>query len=205
MKNVFFLITMLAFVLLGCKTPQPVMTQQPLETPSSTATQKPPTRWYQSTYPGIAVGDPINFFNEYQIEVSAKIPKKVLVMQDGTTYYVDSSTVVNMMVPKLTPGILKEVKKENGLPTRMKISFDEGNQDYTLSFFLYSDKSFVLDANCVVTYENKKYKTQAFIRGGDKSGLNHLLSNFETIESLNKVESSAGGVNAVGTKVIKNE
>ena len=181
------------------------MQQQPSETPSSTATQKPPTKWYQNTYPGISVGDPVNFYNEYQIEVSARIPKKVLLMQDGTTYYVDSSTVVSMIVPKLTSGILKEVKKENGLPTRMKISFDENNPDYTFTFFVYSDKSFVLDANCLVTYEGKKYKTQAFIRGGDKTGLNHLLSNFESIESLNKVESTAGGVNATGTKVIKNE
>lgn len=205
MKNLFFLIIMLVVVFWGCKTSQPTIQQQPSETPSSTATPKPPTRWYQGTYPGIAVGDPINFYNEYTIEVSARIPKKVLLMQDGVTYYVDSSTVINMVVPKLTPGILKETKKENGLPTRMKISFDEGNSDYTFTFFVYSDKTFVLDANCFVTYEGKKYKTQAFIRGGDKSGLNHLLSNFETIESLNKVESSAGGVNAVGTKIIKNE
>ena len=203
MKKIFFFVIVVLFFS-GCKTPQPIIQQTP-ETPSSTATQKPPTRWYQNTYPGISVGDPVNFYNEYQIEVSAKIPKKVLVMQDGTTYYVDSSTVVKMTVPRLTPGILKEVKKENGLPTRMKISFDEGNPDYTFSFFVYSDKTFVLDANCFVTYEGKKYKTQAFIRGGDKTGLNHLLSNFESIESTNKIESSAGGVNATGTKVIKNE
>jgi hypothetical protein len=201
----FMIALMLGIIvmLFGCSVEKTVqITQQP---EASESKQIPPTRWMQNTYTAISPIDPVTFFNEHKITITAKISKEVLMFKDGTSYYVDSSIVVEYTIEKLTPGVLFSVKRQNGLPTVMEISFDESNPDFNLNFFVYSDKSFVLDANCKITYEGKKYKALATFSSADRSNLNHLLSNFEWVNQTTKIENSAGGRNAIGIKIIKKE
>jgi hypothetical protein len=81
------------------------------------------------------------------------------------------------------------------------VSFDP-DENYSFNFVVLPNKSFTLDANKKITFEGKTYAVKATIKGkGD--GLNHLLSNFYFLEAQEKVSGSAGGQNAIGTKIIK--
>jgi hypothetical protein len=201
-NNIIFTLLMGILILSGCGTTKEVVTQ-PQEPEVQQATRVLPTKWMQNTYPSVSTTDPITFYNEYKIIIKAKIPKKMLMFQDGVTYYVDSSTIVELTIPKLTPGVLFSVDKKNNLPTVMVISFDESNPDYNISFYSQTDKSFAQDARCEITFEGKKYKAEAIIVTKEKNAMNYLLSNFESLDKTNKVEKSAGGRNATGTKIIK--
>lgn len=206
MRNLFFALLGLVFFA-SCATDKKVAESQQSEPQSEPqqATRVPPTKWMQDTYPAISTTDPVTFYNEYEINIEAKIPKKIVMFQDGVTYYIDSSTVVKLTIPKLTSGVLISVKNENNLPKIMGISFDKNNPDYNVSFYAMSDKSFAQDANCQITFEGKKYKATATVvipRSNSSIVMNHLLSNFESLDKTNKVENSAGGRNAIGTKII---
>jgi len=201
MRKIIFVTLGLALLFfVSCKTSEKIALAP--SKPEQQARQIPPTKWMQNTYPAISPDDPITFFNEFEINIEASIPKKVLMFQDGTTYYVDSSIVLSYKITKLTPGVLINAKKQNGLPMVMDISFSENDPNYNVSFFVYKDKSFVQDANSVILYDGKKYKALATI-SGDNSGLNHLLSNFDFINSVTKIDGTASGRNAVGTKIIE--
>jgi hypothetical protein len=187
----------------GCGGTEKMAVMSPEPIPQQ-VTPKPLTRWLQTTYPAIATSDPVNFFNEFEINIIAKVPRKVLMFQDGNTYEVDSSTTIEMTIYKLTPGILKKVKKENGYPVLMEISFDESNPDYTMSFYSQKDRSFCFSAKVQITFEGKKYPATATIKG-KPDGLNHLLSNFEGLDHTNKTQNSATGVSVQGTKIVKTD
>jgi len=164
------------------------------------ANQRPFKKWMQDTYPAVSKSDPITFYNEFEIKIEAKIPKKITMFKDGVTYYIDSSTVVSLKIPKLTPGVL-EVETSNS-PRIMTISFDESNSDYNIMFVVQTDKSFAQDERCKITFEGIKYDAKA-VTVSSKDVLNHLLSDFEWLNLSNKIESQAGGRNATGTKIIK--
>ena len=123
--------------------------------------------------------------------------------KDGVTYYVDSSTVVSLKIPRLTPGVLDKVEPNNGPPKSMTISFDETNPDYNIMFVVQTDSSFAQDERCKITFEGKKYDAKAFFVSSKKGYPNHLLSDFEWLNLSSKVESQAGGRNATGTKIVK--
>jgi len=191
----------LGLVLFGCATKKQVVTENPVVSEPQQLEQKKPELWLQDTYSGIDPTDPVTFYNEYEINVVAEIPKKVTMFKDGDTYKIDSATVISYVVPALTPGVLVEAKREGGKIKEMIISFDE-DENYSFSFFPLSDKSFTLNANKKITFEGRQYQIKAIIKGkGD--GFCHLLSNFYSIKNQRTVTGSAGGKNATGTKIIK--
>ncbi len=172
------------------------------QVPAQEATQRPLKKWMQDTYPAVSKSDPITFYNEFEISIEASIPKKIMMFKDGVTYYIDSSTVVSLKIPRLTPGVLDKVEPNNGPPKSITISFDASNPDYNIMFVLQTDKSFAQDERCKITFEGIKYDAKAVVVSS-KGGLNHLLSDFEWLNLSNKVESQAGGRNATGTKIVK--
>ncbi len=202
MKKIVFAL-LIGLVLVSCASHKKITTIKPVvpEVQPQQLEQKKPELWLQDTYTGIDPTDPVTFFNEYEINVVAEIPKKVTMFKDGNVYKIDSATVISYVVPALTPGVLIEAKREAGKIKEMVISFDE-DQNYTFSFFVQQDKSFTLNANKTITFEDKPYSVKASIKGkGD--GIDHLLSNFYSLKSQNTINGSAGGKKATGTKIIK--
>ena len=205
MKRVIFALLLGLAVLVSCNVTKKVTTGENPVIPESQPQQleqKKPELWLQDTYLGIDPTDPITFYNEYEINVVAEIPKKVTMFKDGNVYKIDSATVISYVVPALTSGVLVEVKRVAGNIKEMIISFDE-DENYTFSFFALPDKSFSLNANKKITFEGKTYDgIKASIKGkGD--GYCRLLSNFYNLKSQNTINGSAGGKNATGTKIIK--
>ena len=193
-KSFFSLILILVVALIGCKTTKTTTAPPSLE-------QKKAELWYQGTYPGIDINDPVTFYNEYEIDLTAEIPKTVVMFKDGATYKIDSSTVVSYTIPMMTPGVLVEAKREKGQVVEMIISFDESDSNYNCSFRVMQDKTFTLNANKKIVYQGKDYYAKASIKG-DGSGINRLRSNFYSQKNQVPINGSAGGRNASGTKII---
>lgn len=198
-----YVFALFGLVLMSCFQQKQLTVEKPIipePQPQLLEPQKP-EMWFQDTYPGIDPTDPVTFFNEYEINVVAEIPKKVTMFKDGNVYKIDSATVISYVVPALTPGVLVEAKREAGKIKEMVVSFDE-DKNYTFSFFALPDKSFTLNANKIITFEEKPYSVKASIKGrGD--GVDHLLSNFYNLKNQNTINGSAGGKSATGTKIIK--
>ncbi len=201
-KSRFFVvisIMVLFIIFVGCRSAKTIIKPQPQQVQQ--LEQKKPELWMQDTYPAIEKNDPITFFNEFEINVTAEIPKTVIMFKDGATYKIDSSTVVSYTIPVMTPGVLIEARREKGQLVEIIVSFDETDQNYNCSFRVMPNKTFTMNANKKITYEMKDYNVRATIKG-DGSGLNHLLSNFYTQKSQVPVTGSAAGRNATGTKII---
>jgi len=202
MKKSYYLVilvSVLIIMIVSCRSIQPIVKTQPQQVQQ--LEQKKPELWMQDTYTAVDKNDPITFFNEFEINVTAEIPKTVIMFKDGATYKIDSSTVVSYTIPVMTPGVLIEARRERGQLIEMIISFDENDPNYNCSFRVMPNKTFTLNANKKITYEMKDYNVRATIKG-DGSGLNHLLSNFFTQKSQVPVTGSAAGRNATGTKII---
>ena len=195
---IFILVLVIVF---SCSTTKTTTALKVTEIPVQQLEQKKPELWMQDTYPAIEKNDPITFFNEFEINVTAEIPKTVIMFKDGATYKIDSSTVVSYTIPVMTPGVLIEARREKGQLVEIIVSFDETDQNYNCSFRVMPNKTFTMNANKKITYEMKDYNVRATIKG-DGSGLNHLLSNFFTQKSQVPVTGSAAGRNATGTKII---
>jgi hypothetical protein len=191
------------FIFFGCASNRSITSVVQQEIEPQKATQVPLTKWMQNTYPAISNSDPVTFYNEFEIKIEAKISKRIMMFQDGITYYIDSSTVVSLTIPKLTPGVLVSVERNNNLPRIMEISFDANNPDYNIRFFVQGDKAFAQDKRSTITFDGKKYDAEAIAVSSGK--LNYLLSNFEWLNLTNKIEDRAGGRNAHGTKIIQQE
>ncbi len=201
-KSRFFVvisIMVLFIIFVGCRSAKTIIKPQPQQVQQ--LEQKKPELWMQDTYPAIEKNDPITFFNEFEINVTAEIPKTVIMFKDGATYKIDSSNVVSYTIPVMTPGVLIEARREKGQLVEIIVSFDETDQNYNCSFRVMPNKTFTMNANKKITYEMKDYNVRATIKG-DGSGLNHLLSNFYTQKSQVPVTGSAAGRNATGTKII---
>jgi hypothetical protein len=80
----------------------------------------------------------------------------------------------------------------------------QNDPDYNIRFVAQGDKSFAQDERSQITFEGKKYAAKAVVVAKTNT-LNYLLSNFEWLNLTNKIENKAGGRNATGTKIIKQE
>jgi hypothetical protein len=196
-----FIILLLSLTIISCKTTKTITAPKTSEPPIQKLEQKKAELWYQSTYPAIDKSDPVTFFNEYEINLTAEIPKTVVMFKDGATYQIDSSTVVSYTIPMMTPGVLVEAKRENGQLVEMVVSFDENDPNYNCTFRLTTNKTFTLNANKKISYLGKDYYAKATIKG-DGSGINRIRSNFYAQKSQVPIIGSAAGRSAAGVKII---
>lgn len=69
--------------------------------------------WLYGYDPSIKPGDPLNFYNEYAIEVRARISDEGSIEENGSYVTNDDSKIVNFSIPAHTPG--KIVRVEPGI------------------------------------------------------------------------------------------
>ncbi len=192
------------FYFSGCRSSKEV--SKTPEPPLQQVQKTDPIPWTQDLDEGIAVGDPINFYNQFQINVKGSIPIRIKMYNDGKLQFKDSSIVFDYTIPALTKCELKDVSPKNGKPTSFTVSFEQnGDEDknYYHVFKMLPDKTFVLDSKMTLSLEGGEYPFTATING-DGSGKNRLLFYPEFTNSERTVGKPASGVpDAIGTKVIK--
>ncbi len=185
---------------------QKTVVQEPFQPELQQVQKSDPIPWTQDLDEGIAVGDPINFYNQFEIVVKGKIPIKVKMYNDGKLQFKDSSIVFDYTIPAKTKGQLKNVEPKNGKPTTFTVSFEQNgdnDRNYYHVFKMIPDKTFILDARMTLYLEGGEYPFTATIKG-DGSGKNRLLFYPEFTNSERTIGQPASGVpDAIGTKVIK--
>lgn len=208
--------TLMIFLMVGCYTTKKV--EKVTLPPAQGAIKKEFVPWFQDNDINIAVGDPVNFYNQYRINVIGKIPIEIKMLRNGKFIVKDSSINVNYSIPAKTCGKLVYVEPGmGGKPVSFTIQFEEGedveNQDvgsnenkvenYNQVFNILSDKSFTLVPRVKITVRGEEYYINATLNG-DGSGKCRILVDKDTESNITNVGKPATGVQKIeGTKTIK--
>lgn len=218
MKNrilLFLLQIIFVTFFFSCKTTEKVtVTEQPKPEVVEPLALVP---WTQDSDPLIEPGDPINFYNQFGIDVLIEIPNIVKVLQDGNKYTIDSSKTFFIPIKINTSGKLtKTIRSNRGELIGLVILFDisgegeysieleKNESNYELTFnLLVRDKTFTLEGSKEIIFEGKHYKARLKIHG-DGTGFCRLLTNDYAVDRSKSIIKPAEGVGPqLGTKIIK--
>lgn len=176
-----------------------------------------PVPWRQDIDPYIEVGDPVNFFNEYQIDIYVKIPKFITVFHNGKIYNIDSSKTILIPIPALTMGKLtKTLRNNRGELIGMIVLFETENNNldyaeelrstsnYEFTFLVNEgDKTFFLEGKKQILFNEKLFDVKLRIHGNG-TGFCRLLTDYYSVDRSDYEIIPASGVDPeMGTKIIK--
>lgn len=195
-------------VINGCKTQEKLSTQPESkpEHPLHQVEQQTSVPWTQGLDENITIGDPINFFNQYKIIVTGKIPIIIKQYKDGKLCFKDSSITFDYSIPQMTKGKFVKVVSKSGKPVSFVVEFTENDKNYDHVFNVEPGKNFTLSPEKKqLNIEGEEYSVGIAI-DGDGSGKCNLMYFPEHSNS----EVSTGGVatgvpDIIGTKTIKNK
>jgi hypothetical protein len=205
-KIIFFMMISI-LLLFGCinqgKISKPAPTPAP---PTQKAENQPLVSWKQDNDLDLSVGDPIIFYNQYEILVVADSVAHLKRYKDGKFAQKDSTISYNYSIPKGTKGKSVNVIKKNGKPVSIIVEFDLGGENYQHTFNVDPETNFILSpAKKRIKDENGKevYIKVAII--GDGSGKCRLmyLPEHEKSEQFSFGKPASGVPDELGIKVIK--
>ncbi len=210
-KNLFMLFTLIGIIALaGCKGSENVTVEERPTTKSKKVKLDP---YYREFDEKLAVGDPVNFYNEFPIYIDTEVPIKVKIFENGKGMEVDSSIVFKLDVPAETVGNLLYIETEktkSGVKAKkITVQFDLNDSNYDFVFEAETstvDKRtyFYLASKKNVLIEGKPYEVPVSTKPDNGTGDCRLFADLDQIDRKRTIEGTAGGVPIIeGTKVIK--
>lgn len=201
-------------ILLGCSATKSTTSTNPATT-SSVTPAIPPVYWKQDMDKFIEVGDPVNLYNEFAIDVVVNIPIVRTVFKDGDRYNVDSTKTMFIPIEKLTRGTITNIRRNNHQDVvGLVVSFQERidylvndinhYNNYELKFILNNkDKTYYLIGAKEILYDGVYYNANVFIHGNGSGDCRLMIYNHNVNKTTNITNPASGTDKSYGTKIVK--
>lgn len=152
----------------------------------------------------IKYGDPINFFNEYEITTLGSKPSYSYRMDNGVVKRLDNTQKTSFSIPAKTSGVISKAgvtKDARGKITKIKVCFFPESETY-VSFSPRSGYTgFFLDPTATVYIDGIAYTIEVSIKGkGD--GMCRLYFDVQDEDNSSGESKVATGIVPSGTKEI---